>query len=362
MSFKLWREGRSFSYSWKGTKEVPAIKPNCGIKVLYEPHNPIVDLVFVHGITGHRDHTWSADRNSDPWPKLMLPSRIPEARILTFGYDASVIGFWRSISRNSIGDHSNNLLSALSSFRSNAELRPIIFIAHSLGGLVVKDALLSSRASPEPHLRRILDCVRALLFLGTPHYGADLADIGQRLVKLAGLTTAKTNRKIIGVLQRDSEVLFRIQKGFQELLRSQQKDGTRTLEITCCYEELPLMGMSEIVPSESAVLHGYPAIGIHADHRGIARFASADDPGFVSVLGELRRWIGQVVPTDDELEKEVGAVKRKRSNNRWANRKRGGKSCGDTGAITIWGNVTRSVITNGDQIIQGNLVFGGSRA
>lgn len=90
------------------------------------------------------------------------------------------------------------------------EARPIIFIAHSLWGLVVKDALLSSRSSPEQHLRQILDCTRAILFLGTPHYGADLADIGQRLIGLASLATARTNQRIVSVLRRKSEVLARI--------------------------------------------------------------------------------------------------------------------------------------------------------
>ncbi|KAI0971312.1 Alpha/Beta hydrolase protein [Xylaria arbuscula] len=361
MTFKLWKDGRSSSDSWKGTKGLPAIKPKCGIKVLHEPPNAIVDLVFVHGITGHRDYTWSANRNSESWPKLMLPSRTPEARILTFGYDASVIGFWRGISGNSIGDHSNNLLSALSGCRSDDEIRPIIFIAHSLGGLVVKDALLSSRTSPEPHLRRILDSARALLFMGTPHYGTDLADIGQRLVGLAGLTAAKTNQKILGVLQRDSEVLSRIQKGFHELLRSQLQDGTRTLEITCCYEELPLMGVCEVVPSESAILYGYPSIGIHADHREIARFASTDDPGFVSVLGELRRWIGQIY-AEDEDNKQTWGIQKECNRNPpydWTDGRRGdSEDC--RGAITIWGNVTKSVVANGNQIIHGNLIFGGS--
>ncbi|KAI0401115.1 Alpha/Beta hydrolase protein [Xylaria palmicola] len=361
MTYKLWKEGRSLSDSWKGKRGALAMKSNYGIKVLYEPKNATVDLVFVHGITGHRDRTWSADQNSEPWPKLMVPNRIPEARILTFGYDASVIGFWRGISGNAIGDHSNNLLSALSSLRSEAGPRPIVFIAHSLGGLVVKDALLSSRTSPEAHLK---DCVRALLFLGTPHYGADLADIGQRLVALAGgLTRAKTNQKILGVLQKDSEVLFRIQKGFHELLRSQQKDGTPPLEITCCYEELPLTGIGEIVPKESAILHGYPAIGIHADHRGIARFASPDDPGFVSVLGELRRWIGPIANAEDEQNEQVWDMDRKGSrvaSGGWAAGESNGGDSADTGAITIWGNVTRSVIANGNQTIQGNLFFGGS--
>lgn len=120
------------------------------------------------------------------------------------------------------------------------------------------------------------------------------------------------------------------------------------------------MSMAEIVPSESAILHEYPAIGIHADHRNIARFASADGPGFVSLLGELRRWIGQVVEVDDEQGKGLCEIEKECSS---------GVALGDGwqegygeigGAITIWGNVTESVIANGKQIIQGNLVFGGS--
>lgn len=258
---------------------------------------------------------------------------------------------------------------------------------------MVKDMLLSSRTSPEPHLRRILDCAHAILFLGTPHCGADLAGIGQRLVGIVGLAAAaQTNQKIMGVLQKDSEVLSRIQKGFQELLRSQNKDATlRPLDITCCYEELPITGVGEIVPGESAILHGYPAIGIHADHRAMVRFASADDPGFVSVLGELRRWISQIVTyTDDyhhdddkndydERDKEVWDAKRKDTSlsnssggssttlSAWpsggdSDVRRGGggdrEDCRRAGAITIWGNVTQSVIANGNQTIQGNLIFG----
>ncbi|KAJ8130979.1 hypothetical protein O1611_g2646 [Lasiodiplodia mahajangana] len=81
------------------------------------------------------------------------------------------------------------------------------------------------------------------------------------------------------------------------------------------------MGMSELVPSESAILHGYPAIGIQASHRCIARFASADDLGSFSVLGELRRWTGQVAFSGAAGNKEV---ERKRGSNAlrgWTNRK-----------------------------------------
>jgi hypothetical protein len=45
------------------------------------------------------------------------------------------------------------------------------------------------------------------------------------------------------------------------------------------------------VPQDSAILPGYIAIGIRDNHMDMARFVSTDDPGFVAVCGELRRWV-----------------------------------------------------------------------
>jgi hypothetical protein len=53
-------------------------------------------------------------------------------------------------------------------------------------------------------------------------------------------------------------------------------------------------GLGQVVPPESAKLPGYIPIGIHSDHMGMTKFASADDPGFQAVCGELRRWIKQL--------------------------------------------------------------------
>lgn len=76
----------------------------------------LISIVFVHGITGHREHTWAAP-GSRPWPEKLLPEKLPQARILSFGYDAGVIG-WRSrLSGNRIGDHAKNLLAALAAHR-----------------------------------------------------------------------------------------------------------------------------------------------------------------------------------------------------------------------------------------------------
>ncbi len=49
-----------------------------------------------------------------------------------------------------------------------------------------------------------------------------------------------------------------------------------------------------VIPKHSAILPGYPAIGIHSNHTDMAKFSSADDPGFKAVCGELNRWMEDI--------------------------------------------------------------------
>ena len=66
--------------------------------------------------------------------------------------------------------------------------------------------------------------------------------------------------------------------------------GGRTLNITCFWESLPMPHVGTIVGKASASLAGYNAISIRASHRDMVRFNDAEDPHFLSVVGELRRW------------------------------------------------------------------------
>ena len=48
------------------------------------------------------------------------------------------------------------------------------------------------------------------------------------------------------------------------------------------------------MPQDSAILPGYIPIGIHADHMNMTKFDSINDPGFLAIYGELRRWIKEI--------------------------------------------------------------------
>ncbi|KAK0739028.1 hypothetical protein B0T21DRAFT_135581 [Apiosordaria backusii] len=161
-----------------------------GLKVVVEGENPLVDIVAVHGLDGHRDRTWTAD-NQVNWLHDLLPHDIPHARVLCWGYDANTRSSDR-VSCHYLYDHARTLVSELCQERKHSDSveRPIQFIAYSLGGIVVKSALIHSdatrRGALEEH-RSIKISTYGIIFLGTPHQGANGVQLGKLLVNIASL-------------------------------------------------------------------------------------------------------------------------------------------------------------------------------
>ncbi|KAF3482081.1 uncharacterized protein GIQ15_04840 [Arthroderma uncinatum] len=271
----------------------PAIRFPDGVEVLHNCVDARVDIYFIHGLTGNRDSTWTGHGQLEPWPKTLLPSRLPRARILTYGYDAYVLRA-PSGSSNRLIDHAMNLLNDLTRdrARNDASSRPLIFVAHSLGGLVCKEAILLSRNNPEPHLRGIFDCTKGIIFIGTPHKGSWMASWAKIPASALGLINSG-NKALLDVLQTDNQLLESVQVRFWSMIREVREAGRR-LEVTCFFEELGLVLVGKIVSKESATLEGYSSFSIHANHSDMAKFSSAEDNGFDRLLGELVRWESQI--------------------------------------------------------------------
>ncbi|KAL8389270.1 hypothetical protein RB599_011058 [Gaeumannomyces hyphopodioides] len=264
-----------------------------GVKVLHDCPDALVDICFVHGLTGDRESTWTAAGHDEPWPKTLLPLRL-KARILTYGYDAYVMR--KSVaSSNRLIDHATNLLHDLAADRAgtgDTERRPLIFVAHSLGGLVCKRAMLRSRNNPEPHLRQIFEYTKGIVFMGTPHRGAWMADWAKIPASALGVITS-VNTHLLELLGTDNETLESLRADFAGMTREQQL-GPRSFRVTCFFEELPLRGLGKVVSKDSATFEGHDPITIHANHRDMVRFTSAEENGFKRLLGELRRWVLEV--------------------------------------------------------------------
>ena len=263
-----------------------------GMKTLHDCPDAVLDICFVHGLTGDRDSTWTARGQSVPWPQVLLPT-FAKARILTYGYDAYVAPR-AGASVNGLSSHAANLLNDLTTDRASrrASDRPLLFVAHSLGGLLCKEAILLSRNHPELHLRGVFSCTKGIAFMGTPHGGSWIARWASIPASLLGVVKS-TNKSLLEVLRTDNQFLESVQARFISMARELREAG-RCFEITCFFEELPLPVVGIIVPRESATLQGYSSFSLHADHRDMVRFQSAEDNGFVRLVGELTRWSSQI--------------------------------------------------------------------
>lgn len=125
-------------------------------------------LVAVHGLDGHRENTWTAE-NGVLWLRDHLPGVLPNARIFTYGYDGRTHGT-TPMSCQSLHDLALGFIADLSLVRrttkvkkpdieectwtdtsySQTEERPIIFLAHSIGGIILKSVILSPPPETAP--------------------------------------------------------------------------------------------------------------------------------------------------------------------------------------------------------------------
>ena len=94
-------------------------KNSYGIKVLYSPSSAVIDIVFVHGLTGSAYTTWLHEESGVHWPRDLIKNDITDARIMTFGYDADVVNFWTHAAQDGISGYANDLLGSLAGHRGD---------------------------------------------------------------------------------------------------------------------------------------------------------------------------------------------------------------------------------------------------
>ena len=136
-------------------------------------------------------------------------------RGLQHGATVSKSKMFVSAPQATIYHHAQTLLSDLAMLRGSKSDRakPLIFIAHSLGGIVVKDALILSQNDPT-HLKDILPTTVGVIILGTPHHGSKAASLGKFAFGTARVFFQNPNMHILRGLERNLEILERIIRSF----------------------------------------------------------------------------------------------------------------------------------------------------
>ena len=141
------------------------------------------DIIFVHGLGGHARSTWHPQElpNDDNFWLTWLAQERPDLGIWSFGYNAAP-SEWKG-STMPLFDRASNLLEYLAV--NDIGKYPIIFVTHSMGGLLVKEMLRNAQTFNK---QSVIEQTKGIVFLSTPHTGSHLAN----LVTNIGIFTRKT--------------------------------------------------------------------------------------------------------------------------------------------------------------------------
>ncbi|KAL4986457.1 hypothetical protein BDW68DRAFT_178771 [Aspergillus falconensis] len=278
------------------TPETPTgcLRPDTFLRTLVPGKSPKIDIVAIHGLNPknkerHAERTWESDGKI--WLRDFLPNQLPQARIMLFGYNSNV-----SIQSSSAGirEQAQNLLSRLWLERKGCETRPIIFIAHSLGGIVVKEALVQAKLGHTYQSIRM--ATYGIAFFGTPHRGSQLAKIGETLAKAVRAFLRTPSNTFINALKENDLYANELSANFGQLLEDYKYINF--------YETLPLRSLGIIVEKKSATL-GLPdsreiTVALLGDHESICRYASEEDDNYKHVSGLITRFAAIAMRESDE--------------------------------------------------------------
>jgi len=241
-----------------------------------ENSQPRGDIVFVHGLAGHPWGTWHPkskkdNQDLDFWP-FWLGEEL-QANVWTFGYDAPRFGYFgQGMPRF---DLASNLLKYLEV--NDIGDCPLIFITHSMGGLVVKDLIRTAQNFEDK--KAIIEQTQGIVFLSTPHQGSHLANL---IDNINALTRATVN---VQELKANAPQLRDLNEWYTENVK---KLGIKT---EVFYETQPMSGV--LVVDEGSAnpgIQGVKPVAIPADHNSIAK-PGKNDLVYLSVKKFVEKYL-----------------------------------------------------------------------
>lgn len=319
---------------------------------------PDADVVFVHGLRGGGFSTWrigSSPRRyqeaKDLWPLWLnrpdigvradassltssaqicsLPPHGGGLRLLSASYYAPVSA-WSGDSLP-LDLVAARLLRALHDAQVGADGRPVIFVAHSMGGIVIKqmlsigmlegsmsaeDAALGARRRPQPsdttdttptksevwsgdaagiYAALLRDRACGVAFYSTPHFGSWLADVG-----VLARPVLRPSMLVSKIRERRKE---RYEADLNECLRNLHGSDGAPLGVLS-FSEGKRMPLVEVWPSAGISLKGivvaeesaYPGFGhlvtlSDVDHQRVCKPCAPSDLSYAELRAAMRSWL-----------------------------------------------------------------------
>ncbi|KAL7937859.1 hypothetical protein V8C35DRAFT_290115 [Trichoderma chlorosporum] len=257
----------------------------------------LCDCIAISGLSSHPFGSWQphGSDKSFMWIRDSLPKDLPGVRNIIYGYDTALID---STSFQTIRDLAWSLIQQL---KANGWASPgskkLVFLAHSLGGVILKETLVSMAESGEKE-NFVLSSTKGAIFFGVPSRGMHVSHF-------LGMVGSQPNQSLIKDLSHDSKYLANLDKRFDGISVIRQMKlfwayETKTSPLYIKNEDGSVSKSSSeavLVTPESATrgmvsLNPLATIQIDANHSDIVKFAE-NHHKYDIILSKLKEICGQ---------------------------------------------------------------------
>ncbi|KAI1877910.1 uncharacterized protein JN550_000092 [Neoarthrinium moseri] len=263
-----------------------------GLTPLYSRGNRHIDIVAVTGWHGRAFWSWKPADAGHMWLRDWLGPDLSNqnclARVYTYGYPSQVAA---SDSDASVRDYGQTLLHHLVAARSGdikaGHSTPLVFIGHSLGGLVIKQALKDAAQSVKPAEKDVAQSLLGCIMFGVPN-------LGMHNGSLLPMTEGRPNETFARTLGVESHYLPVLDEDFS-IQFTQQKVPMIAIYETLDSPSVIKKGLKwsrtgpkvRSVSRTSACSRSTEQVPSHTDHSDLAKFKNPYSEVYQTVVARI---------------------------------------------------------------------------
>lgn len=230
-------------------------------KQIHGAADALIDIVFVHGLSGDAHSTWDCGGADGFWPQW-LTKDIGPCNAYCLGYAAAVFEKWAKKEMDMF-ERADNVLEQFAG--KGLGKRPLVFVTHSLGGILVKMILRASKDADDEDWATVSTATKLVIFLSTPHIGASIANI---------VDVVPGASKHIKLLSNETGMLEDLNKAYRKFCAANEDHVTKVY-----YEKHTTYKAVLVVSRESADpgIPGANPVAVDRDHISICKPKDRDD-------------------------------------------------------------------------------------
>jgi pimeloyl-ACP methyl ester carboxylesterase len=210
-------------------------------------------IIFVHGVLGDSKSTWTNPETHAYWPELLTKdTTFDHYNVYVYGFPSPIVGVSYTI--DELADNMRLVLNRADVLTHNE----LIFLSHSMGGLVTRALLLK--------YRELIPKIGFLYFYSTPTTGSELANIAQLI---------SNNPQFKG--------LFPMGSGdYVDWLQSEWLAAKLKVRSYCSHEKRTTSGLEVVTRQSATNLCTEPLVPILEDHISIVKPADPQSSAYIA--------------------------------------------------------------------------------